>query len=186
MGFLDTVKGKAGAIVAEAERAGKVTAAQARLVVLQNDLRKAERELGHTAFTLAQGGDLDHPGLSRAIERLRDITAEVLAKEAEIATIRGRTLEQPAAAPSAGPVRAGESPVPYAATPPDTPAADTPAAPTPSAKAAAKKSAAGKADSERGKTRAGHGAAAGTTPKKVSRPSSTGPRPGGKKRPAGS
>ena len=89
MGFFDTVKGKAGALAADAERAGKVTAAQARLVVLQNDLKKAERELGHAAYALAERGDLDHPDLTHAIERLRGTTAEVRAKEAEIAALRG-------------------------------------------------------------------------------------------------
>ena len=66
MGFFDTVKGKAGALAADAERAGKVTAAQARLVVLQNDLRKAERELGHAAYQVAERGDLVHPDLTYA------------------------------------------------------------------------------------------------------------------------
>ncbi len=54
MGFFDAVKDKAGALAADTQRAGKVTAAQARLVVLQNDLKKAERELGHAAFALAE------------------------------------------------------------------------------------------------------------------------------------
>ena len=89
MGFFDTVKGKAGALAADTERAGKVTAAQARLVVLQNDLKKAERELGHAAYALAERGELDHPDLAHAIERLRATTAEVHAKEAEIAALRG-------------------------------------------------------------------------------------------------
>jgi len=56
MGFFDTVKAKAGALASDAGRAGKVTAAQARLVVLQNDLRKAERELGHQTFALIERG----------------------------------------------------------------------------------------------------------------------------------
>ena len=89
MGFFDTVKGKAGALAADAERAGKVTAAQARLVVLQNDLKKAERELGHAAYALAERGELEHPDLTYAIERLRGTSSEVRAKEAEIAALRG-------------------------------------------------------------------------------------------------
>ena len=64
MGFFDTLKAKAGALASDAERAGKVTAAQARLVVLQNDLRKAEREFGHGAFALIERGELDHPELT--------------------------------------------------------------------------------------------------------------------------
>ena len=68
MGFFDTVKDKAGALAADTQRAGKVTAAQARLVVLQNDLRRAERELGHAAFVLAERGELDHAELAHAVE----------------------------------------------------------------------------------------------------------------------
>jgi outer membrane biosynthesis protein TonB len=72
MGLFDTVKLKANALAADAERAGKVTAAQARTVVLQNDIRKAERELGHSAFTLIEGGHIAHPDLEAAATRLRD------------------------------------------------------------------------------------------------------------------
>lgn len=91
MGFFDTVKGKAGALAADAGRASRVTAAQARLAVLQNDLRKAERELGHAAYALAERGQLDHPDLAHAIERLRAIASEVSAKEAEIAALRNES-----------------------------------------------------------------------------------------------
>jgi hypothetical protein len=99
MGFFDTVKDKAGALATDAGRAGRVTAAQARLVVLQNDLRKAERELGQAAFALAERGGLDHPDLASAVERLRAIAAEVGAKEAEIAALRNEPLT-PAPGPS--------------------------------------------------------------------------------------
>ena len=105
MGFFDTVKDKAGALAADTERAGKVTAAQARLVVLQNDLKKAERELGHAAFALAERGELDHPDLAHAVERLRATMAEVHARESEIATLRGETT--PAEAPVADAGRDG-------------------------------------------------------------------------------
>ncbi len=111
MGFFDTVKDKAGALAADTQRAGKVTAAQARLVVLQNDLKKAERELGHAAFALAERGELDHPDLAHAVERLRATSAEVRAKEAEIAALRGEAPQQPEAtapvAAPAGPPRSG-------------------------------------------------------------------------------
>ena len=110
MGFFDTVKGKAGALAADAERAGKVTAAQARLVVLQNDLKKAERELGHAAYALAERGELDHPDLTHAIERLRGTSAEVRAKEAEIAALRGE------AAPAETTTAAGVATAPAAQT----------------------------------------------------------------------
>jgi len=106
MGFFDTVRDKAGALATDAGRAGRVTAAQARLVVLQNDLRKAERELGHAAFALAERGELDHPDLAHAVERLRATAAEVSAKEAEIAALRDEPL-----APAAV---SGEAPTPAA------------------------------------------------------------------------
>jgi len=56
MGFFDTVKEKASGLASDAGRASKVTAAQARVVVLQNEIRKAERELGHTVFDLVERG----------------------------------------------------------------------------------------------------------------------------------
>ena len=98
MGFFDSVKNKAGTLAADAERAGKVTAAQARLMVLQSDLKKAERELGHAALSLIERGDLDHPELAHAVERVRATAADVSAKEREIAELRG---EMPAATPVA-------------------------------------------------------------------------------------
>jgi len=72
MGLFDTVKLKANALAADAERAGKVTAAQARTVVLQNDIRKAERELGHSAFSLIESDEIAHPDLEAAAARLRE------------------------------------------------------------------------------------------------------------------
>src|SRR5665811_2062363 len=85
MGLFDTVKLKANALAADAERAGKVTAAQARTVVLQNDIRKAERELGHGAFSLIESGELAHPDLEAAAARLREARQVLHDKEAEIA-----------------------------------------------------------------------------------------------------
>jgi hypothetical protein len=120
MGFFDTVKDKAGALAADTQRAGKVTAAQARLVVLQNDLKKAERELGHAAFALAERGELSHPDLEHALARLRATMAEVHGKEAEIASLRGEaapvdapTTTAPAAAvaPAVGEEAAAEATV---------------------------------------------------------------------------
>ena len=72
MGLFDTVKLKANALAADAERAGKVTAAQARTVVLQNEIRKAERELGHSAFSLIESDEIAHPDLEAAVARLRE------------------------------------------------------------------------------------------------------------------
>ena len=90
MGLFDTVKLKANALAADAGRAGKVSAAQARTVVLQNDIRKAERELGHSAFSLIESGAIAHPDLEAATARLRDARQALADKEAEIEALRGR------------------------------------------------------------------------------------------------
>jgi len=191
MGFFDTVKDKAGALAADTQRAGKVTAAQARLAVLQNDLRKAERELGHAAFAVAERGELEHPDLAHAVARVRATTSEVRAKEAEISALRGETPQKavPAAAAPAEPA-AAETPAKKPATrKPAAGAAAKPAAKKPAAKKAAPKKAAAK------KTPAAPKVVppatprkqnkAGATPKKSTRPPSSGPRPAGKNRPAG-
>jgi len=88
MGLFDTVKLKANALAADAERAGKVTAAQARTVVLQNEIRKAERELGHSAFSLIESGEIGHPDLEATAARLREARQAPHDKEAEIARLR--------------------------------------------------------------------------------------------------
>jgi hypothetical protein len=148
MGFFDAVKDKAGALAADTQRAGKVTAAQARLVVLQSDLKKAERELGHAAFALAERGEIAHPDLAPAVERLRSTSAEVRSKEAEIAALRGeahRAQETAALTPADSQMEAATAaPVTVAAaTPaatPDEPAGEDAARETPTAQAPAKKS----------------------------------------------
>ncbi len=126
MGFFDTVRDKAGALVADAGRAGKVTATQTRLAVLQSDLRRAERELGQETFALVERGALDHPELAAAIAQLRLTTAEVAARESEIAALRGVGEESP---DSAGPGtrEAAASPAASSATEPE-PAANAPSA----------------------------------------------------------
>jgi hypothetical protein len=89
MGLFDAVKAKAGELAADAERAGKVAAAQARLVTLQNDVRKAERELGQAAYALIEEGEAVHPDLLVAAEALDEAHQALRAKEEEIAELRG-------------------------------------------------------------------------------------------------
>ncbi|MCX6363093.1 MAG: hypothetical protein NTW58_02765 [Actinobacteria bacterium] len=102
MGLFDTVKLKANALAVDAERAGKVTAAQARTVALQNEIRKAERELGHSAFPLIESGEIVHPDLEAASARLRDARQALTDKEAEIEALRGRAAQaDPATAATA-------------------------------------------------------------------------------------
>jgi hypothetical protein len=103
MGFFDSVRDKASTLVADAERAGKVTAAQARLVSLQSDLRKAERELGRLAAPLVAAGEIAHATLRSAAARALEASAAVAAKEAEIADLRRAT-----AAPTGDATAAGE------------------------------------------------------------------------------
>ena len=153
MGLFDTVKLKANALAADAERAGKVTAAQARTVVLQNDIRKAERELGHGAFSLIESGELAHPDLEAAAARLREARQVLHDKEAEIARLRHGAEAGDEAAPApagdaAAPVAEGETgaPEPTAAAPiAEMPAAAVTAAPVEAAAGAAKKPAPKKA-----------------------------------------
>ena len=124
MGLFDTVKLKANALAADAERAGKVTAAQARTMVMQSDIRKAERELGHSAFSLIESGEIAHPELEAAAARLRDARQALKDKEAEIAGLRRGAEAGDEAAPApagdaAAPVAEGETgaPEPTAAAP---------------------------------------------------------------------
>lgn len=105
MGLFDTVKLKTNALAADAKRAGKVTAAQARTVVLQNDIRKAERELGHSAFSLIESGEIAHPDLETVAARLRETRQALHDKEAEIEALRGRAAEADDA-PAPAPVEA--------------------------------------------------------------------------------
>ena len=130
MGLFDTVKAKAGELAADAERAGKVTAAQARLVTLQGDLRKAERELGQTAFALVELGEPLHPDLEAAVAAVREAHDALREREREIAELRGGAEssapggppEEPPASPAATPAAVTE-PGP-AAGPADEAAAD--------------------------------------------------------------
>jgi len=143
MGLFDTVKLKANALAADAERAGKVTAAQARTVVLQNEIRKAERELGHSAFALIDSGEIAHPDLDAASARLRDARQTLKDKEAEIEALRSRAVEAngaPAADSAETVAPQPETAAPIAEEPP----AATAAAPVATAAGAVQKPAAKK------------------------------------------
>ena len=150
MGLFDTVKLKANALAADAERAGKVTAAQARTVVLQNDVRKAERELGHSAFSLIESGEIAHPDLEAAAARLREARQVLTNKEAEITGLRrgaeagdeaapAPSNEVPGPAPQSAETEAAAAPIAEAPPVPET------AAPVETAAGAAKKPAAERA-----------------------------------------
>jgi hypothetical protein len=110
MGLFDSVMAKANALAADAERAGKVAAAQARIVALQNDVRKAERELGKAAYALIEQGEPLHPDLEAAAVTLLEAHEALREKESEIAALRGEPgqaagqtfVTYPAAAAAAG------------------------------------------------------------------------------------
>ncbi len=88
MELFDTAKSIAGDLASDAGRAGKVTAAQANVMLLQQDLKKAERELGRATFPLIERGELDHPDLIVAAERVRAAQGAIDDKRAEIAELR--------------------------------------------------------------------------------------------------
>jgi hypothetical protein len=176
MGLFDTVKLKANALAADAERAGKVTAAQARAVVLQNDIRKAERELGHSAFSLIESGEIAHPDLEATVARLREARQVLKNKEAEIAGLRRGAEAGDKSAPAPADEAAGPAPdraetgapEPTSAAPiaEEPPAAET-AAPAEAAAGAAKKPAAKRRAPAAKKTAAKNKAAAKPAVKKA-------------------
>ncbi len=93
MGLFDTVKAKAGELAADAERAGKVAAAQARAVALQNDVRRAERELGRAAYDLMEQGERPHTDLDASVEAVAAAREALAQNEREIAELRGEAAE---------------------------------------------------------------------------------------------
>ena len=180
MGLFDTVKLKANALAADAERAGKVTAAQARTVVLQNDIRKAERELGHAAFSLIEGAEIAHPGLDEAAARLRDARRALKDKEAEIAELRGGAEADGEAA--SAPTDDVPSPAPALTEtgPPETPAI----AEAPAADEAAAQVEAGDAEQKEPATKRRAPAAKKPSPKKASATKPAAKKPSAARKPA--
>jgi hypothetical protein len=137
VGLFDSVKTKANALAADAERAGKITAAQARTIVLQNEVRKSERELGHTAYELIELGEVDHPQLEAAAATLRAAHVALEEKEQEIAALRHEGDQAAPAAFVDVPRHAGQAPAAAEAEAPGTRAAgsEQPAAAVPAADA---------------------------------------------------
>jgi hypothetical protein len=88
MGFFDSIKDKAEDLAGDAERAGKVGAAQVKLKSLQGDVKEAMEKLGREAFELIEKGELTHPGLDAAIAKVRDAKKIVADKETEIKTLK--------------------------------------------------------------------------------------------------
>jgi hypothetical protein len=126
MGLFDTVKTKASELAADAERARKIAAAQTRTVVLQNEIRKAERELGHATFALIERGEIAHPDLEHTATALHDARRALKDKELEIAALRGEPDESDSATAAAGDAQtapAADTAAPAAEAPPAEPPA---------------------------------------------------------------
>lgn len=96
MRFFDTAKAKAGDVAVDAERTGRLAAARIRLIALQNDLKKVERELGQATYEMIEHHAPDQTALTAAIARVQAAHAAIAAKEAQIAELRA-AAETPAA-----------------------------------------------------------------------------------------
>jgi hypothetical protein len=90
MGIMDTVKDKAGDLAGDAERAGKVAAAQVKLKSLQGDVNAAMQVLGRETFELIEKGELTHAGLDAALARVRDAKKLVADKQADIEKLKAQ------------------------------------------------------------------------------------------------
>jgi hypothetical protein len=171
MGLFDTVKTKASELAADAERARKIAAAQTRTVVLQNEIRKAERELGHATFALIERGEIAHPDLEHTATALHDARRALKDKELEIAALRGEPDESDSATAAAGDAQtapAADTAAPAAEAPPAEPPAPAkkPAARKPATtKPAAAKKSSPKAATPKPKAAAKPGAAKGAAAK---------------------
>jgi len=88
MGVFDTIKDKAGDLAGDAERAGKIGAAQVKLKSLQGDVKDAMEGLGREAFELVEKGELTNPGLEAAIAKAKEAKKAVADKKAEIEKLR--------------------------------------------------------------------------------------------------
>lgn len=90
MRFFDTAKAKASDVAVDAERTGRLAAARIKLIALQNDLKKAERELGQATFEMIERRSPDQQALTAAIARVQAAHAAITAKEAQIAELRAQ------------------------------------------------------------------------------------------------
>ena len=88
MGIFDSIKDKAEDLAGDAERAGKVGAAQVKLKSLQGDVSEAMEALGRKAFELIEKSELTHPGLDAAIAKTREAKKAVADKKAEIEKLK--------------------------------------------------------------------------------------------------
>ncbi len=88
MGIFDSIKDKAEDLAGDAERAGKVGAAQVKLRSLKGDVSEAMEALGREVFGLVEKGELTHAGLDAVVAKAREAKKAVAEKQAEIERLK--------------------------------------------------------------------------------------------------
>jgi uncharacterized coiled-coil DUF342 family protein len=88
MGMVDNIKKAGGNVSKGAGKFTQVQIQQRKLRSLQGDVGRAEQEMGGLVFDLVERGDLVHPALDASQARIREASALVADKEAEIAKLK--------------------------------------------------------------------------------------------------
>jgi CRISPR/Cas system type I-B associated protein Csh2 (Cas7 group RAMP superfamily) len=73
MGFMDKAREAAGQAAARAEQAATDARGRVTDVQTKRDLNAAYQDLGRAAYTLAQAGQLTHPDLQPAVDRVTEL-----------------------------------------------------------------------------------------------------------------
>lgn len=71
----------------EVERATKWGRERLTLRQLRSDRDRMYQKLGKEARLLVEGGDLDHPGLRRGVERIKELEARILEIEDQLRAV---------------------------------------------------------------------------------------------------
>ena len=88
MGVVDNIKKAGGSVSKGAGKFTQVQLQQRKLRSLQGDVGRAEQEMGGLVFDLVERGDLVHPALDAPQAKIREASALVVEKEAEIAKLK--------------------------------------------------------------------------------------------------
>ncbi|MDP2308343.1 MAG: hypothetical protein Q8P18_20150 [Pseudomonadota bacterium] len=73
----------------EMERAARKGRERLTLRQLRTDRDRMYQKLGKEARQLLEGGELDHPGLRRGVERIRELEAKLLQAEDDVRAVGG-------------------------------------------------------------------------------------------------
>jgi hypothetical protein len=73
MGFMDKAREAAGQAATRAEQAATDARDRVGDVQVKRDLTAAYNDLGRAAYTLAQAGQISHPDLQPALDRVREL-----------------------------------------------------------------------------------------------------------------